>query len=138
MGQHVAWKPFYSVGNAAIDDQHKRLLTIVDDLYVAVQTGNVQTRVQSVLDRLADYTTVHFDYEERVMRECGYPRLEAHIVMHQEMRRRALEFRANPDAVAGHELLQFVKNWWVRHVQNQDKEYAPYLDAVAPHPVTMG
>ena len=57
--------------------------------------------------------------------------------MHDEMRRRAFEFRSNPDTVVGRELLQFLKNWWMRHIQNQDKSYAPYLDAVARQPVKM-
>jgi len=137
VGHYVEWKPFYSVGDAAIDDEHKRLLGIVDDLYVAIQMGHEQTRVQEVLERLAEYTTTHFDHEERVMRGCGYPNLDAHKAMHGEMQRRVLELQANPNAVAEGDLLQFVKNWWVRHIQNQDKAYAPYLNAVARQPVKM-
>jgi len=137
VGHYVEWKPFYSVGDAAIDDEHKRLLGIVDDLYVAVQMGHGQTRVQDVLERLAEYTTTHFDHEERVMRGCGYPNLDAHKAMHSEMQRRVLELQANTNAVAEKDLLRFLKNWWVRHIQNQDKAYAPYLNAVARQPVKM-
>jgi hemerythrin len=134
---YVEWKPFYSVGEPAIDDEHKRLLGIVDDLFVAIQMGHAQDRVHDVLQRLAEYTMTHFDHEERVMRECGYPNFEAHKAMHDEMRRRALELRESPNAVAENDLLQFVKNWWVRHIQNQDKTYSPYLDAVARQPVKV-
>jgi hemerythrin len=137
MEHYVEWKPFYSVGDATIDGQHKRLLRMVDDLYAAVQMGHGRSRVQDVLDRLADYTTTHFDHEERVMRGCGYPNFDAHKTMHDEMRRRALELRADPDAILEHDLLQFLKNWWTRHIQNQDKAYAPYLDAVARQPAKM-
>jgi len=136
MENYVEWKPFYSVGDAALDNEHKRLLGIVNDLYVAIQMGHEPKRVQEVVERLAEYTMSHFDHEERVMRGCGYPNFEAHKAMHDEMRRRALEFQANPDALTEHDLLQFVKNWWVRHIQNQDKAYSPYLDAVARQPVT--
>ena len=138
MEHYIEWKPFYSVGDVSLDEEHKRLLGIVDDLHTAIQTGNQQDRVQDVLDRLTHYTITHFDHEEQVMQGCGYPRFEAHKVMHDEMRRRTLELKATPEAIAARDLLQFVKNWWVRHIQNQDKTYAPYLDAVARQPIRMG
>ena len=137
MDHYVEWKPFYSVGDAEIDNQHKRLLGMVEDLYVATQMGHSEARVQEVLERLADYAVTHFDYEERVMRGCGYPNFDAHKAMHDEMRRRVVELRASPNAIAENDLLRFVKNWWVRHIQNQDKAYSPYLDAVARQPVKM-
>ena len=139
MEKYLEWKPFYSVGDASLDEEHKRLLGIVDDLHTAIQAGNQQDLVQDVLDRLTHYTMTHFDHEEQVMcRGCGYPRFEAHKVMHDEMRRRTLELRATPEDIAVRDLLQFVKNWWVRHIQNQDKAYAPYLDAVARQPIKVG
>jgi hemerythrin len=137
MGHYVEWKPFYSVGDAALDGEHQRLLGIVDDLHAAIEAGHEQSRIQGSLNRLAEYTMTHFDHEEQKLYACAYPDLDAHKIMHEEMRRRALEFQANPDMIADRDLLQFVKNWWVRHIQNQDKKYAPYLDAVAPQTIKM-
>ncbi len=137
MGRYVEWKPFYSVGDAVIDEQHKRLLGIIDDLYMAIQMGHDPARLRAVVERLVEYAMNHFAYEERAMQACGYPDFDAHKVMHEEMRRHSLEFRANPEALTENDLLQFVKSWWVRHIQNQDRHYAPYLDAVARQPVKM-
>jgi hemerythrin len=137
MAKYVEWKPFYSVGAPSIDGEHQRLLEMINELYMANQAGHGHDRIQGILERLADYTIVHFDHEERVMCECGYPRLEAHKLMHAEMRRRAHEYKANPNTVVGDELLIFLKDWWVRHIQNQDKAYAPYLDAVVQQPIKM-
>ena len=94
----VEWKPFYSVGDASIDAEHQRLLGIIDDLCLAVHAGQGQAIIREILDRLSDYTIVHFDHEERAMQKCGYPNLEAHMTMHDEMRRRTREFprRAKP------------------------------------------
>ena len=130
MENYVEWKPFYGVGDASLDDEHKRLLAIIDELHTAIHTGNQKEEVQTVLDELTHYTMTHFDHEEHVMRGCGYPRFDAHKLMHDEMRRRTMELRTTPDAIAAKDLLQFVKNWWVRHIQNQDKDYAPYIDAI--------
>jgi hemerythrin len=137
MEHYVEWKPFYSVGDATIDDQHKQLLGMVEKLYVATQMGHDAARVQAVVDELVAYTMSHFEHEERIMWRCGYPDFDAHKALHDEMRRRSLEFQAKPETLNEHDLLQFVKNWWVRHIQNQDRKYAPYLDAVARQPVKM-
>ncbi len=137
MGHYVEWKPFYSVGDATIDEQHKKLLGIVDELYVATQMGHNAARVQAVVERLVEYAMSHFQHEERAMWDCGFPDFEAHKALHDEMRRRSLEFQANPAALSENDLLQFVKSWWVRHIQNQDRKYAPYLDAVARQPAKM-
>jgi hemerythrin len=131
MGHFIEWKPFYSVGDPVIDGQHKRLLGIIDDLYLAIQTGDERNRVLGILERLAEYTTIHFDHEERVMQRCGYPDLENHKAMHVEMEHRVLDLRTHPNAIAGHELLRFLKNWWMAHIQNQDKAYSPYLSSIA-------
>ena len=48
MEHYVEWKPFYTVGDPAIDDEHKQLLGLVDDLYMAIQAGNEQFRVRDV------------------------------------------------------------------------------------------
>ena len=137
MEHYVEWKPFYSVGDATIDGQHKRLLGMIDDLHGATQASRDPARVQAVVDQLVEYTMGHFEYEEQVMWACAYPDFETHKALHDEMRRRSLEFQAKPETLTENDLLQFVKSWWVRHIQNQDRKYAPYLNAVARQPAKM-
>jgi hemerythrin len=134
MGRYVEWKPFYTVGNTTLDAEHHRLLGLIDDLYEAAQPKGDPSRFQGILQDLADYTVTHFDHEEQVMRQCGYPKLDAHKIMHEEMRRRANEFREHPEKVMASDVLEFLKVWWTRHIQNQDKAYSPYLDAIKPQP----
>lgn len=131
MATHTLWQPFYSVGDPELDEEHKRVLGIIEELREAIEAGNAQSHVQGILDQLVRYTMTHFEHEEQVLKACGYPKLAPHEAMHDEMRRRTLAMKATPDAVAGRDLLEFVRGWWVRHIQNQDKSYSPYLDAVA-------
>ena len=132
---YVEWKPFYSVGDVTIDEQHKRLLGIIDELYGATQTGHDPALVATIVDQLVEYTMTHFEHEEHAMWACAYPDFDAHKALHDEMRRRSLEFQANPQSLGENALLQFVKSWWVRHIQNQDRKYVPYLNATARQPV---
>ena len=129
MERYVEWKPFYSVGEESLDREHQRIIGLIDDLYMAIEAGEEHFRVRDILDRLAYHAVTHFTHEERVMRHCRFPDYEAHKAMHDEMQRRVFDLRAKPDAVVGHELLHFLRDWWVEHIQNRDKEYSAYLNA---------
>jgi hemerythrin-like metal-binding protein len=134
MGHYVAWKPYYSVGHAAIDKEHQRLLDIIDDLFTAVKDEHKQARTEGALKRLVEYTLTHFDHEESVMQKCGYPDLEAHKKLHDEMRSRVRDLCDKPDSVAVQDVLSFLKEWWTRHIQSRDKAYSPFLNAETPRP----
>jgi hemerythrin len=137
MEARIGWKPFYSVGDAALDGEHKRLLGVIEELRVAVAAGDEQARVKDALDRLTEYTMSHFEHEEQALRQCGYPQFEAHKKLHDAMRERTLAFQADVASVSGNDLLNFMKSWWIRHIQNQDRAYAPYLDVLSRQPVKM-
>lgn len=129
MEHYVEWKPFYSVGEDSLDREHQRIIGLIDDLYMAIEAGEEQFRVRDILDRLAYHAVTHFTHEERVMRQCRFPDYIAHKAMHDEMQRRVFELRATPDAVAGHGLLNFLRDWWIEHIQNRDKEYTASIRA---------
>ena len=127
MTRFVTWKEFYSVGNSAIDDQHKRILDIINDLHEAIESGDEMNTMNSLLGRMIDYTNTHFRFEEKLMEECGYPHLEEHRLLHDELRRKTAGLRAHAEIVTGSDLLRFLKTWWIDHIQEMDQQYAPYL-----------
>ncbi|HBO45943.1 MAG TPA: hemerythrin [Planctomycetaceae bacterium] len=129
MTPFVTWKAFYSVGNAAIDDQHKRILDIINDLHSAIEDGDEMDTLNSLLGRMVDYTNTHFQFEENLMKECGYPHLEEHRQLHNELRRKTAGLRSHAEIVTGSDLLSFLKTWWIDHIQEMDQQYSPYLTA---------
>ena len=129
MARYVAWKPSYSVGHAALDEQHRQILQIVNDLYSAMQGGDAQSVVKPLLERLLKYTHTHFAPEEQIMQECGYPNLEDHKELHATLRRKTAGLRANVGLVMGVDLLHFLRDWWLEHIQEEDQRYAPYARA---------
>jgi hemerythrin len=36
--------------------------------------------------------------------------------------------------IASQDLLFFLKQWWLNHIQGEDKKYAPCREAVLEHP----
>jgi len=127
LSAQLVWKPFYSVGEASLDAQHQQIIGIVNDLLTAVEGGSQRAVVAAVLDRLLRYTITHFKHEERLMQKHGFPAFGLHKATHDRMRQWTTELRNNADQVVAPDLLRFVKDWWVNHIQGQDKDYVPYL-----------
>ncbi|HLA83675.1 MAG TPA: bacteriohemerythrin [Thermoguttaceae bacterium] len=129
MDRYIVWKPFYSVGYTSLDDQHQQILEIINDLYAAMERGDDRQVVPRLLDRLFEYTKTHFAFEERILREHGYPDLESHKKLHEAMRSKTAGLRSHVGLVLGPDLLRFLKDWWLGHIQEEDQRYAPYVAA---------
>ena len=127
MTASIEWKPYYSVNEPFLDDQHKEIISLVNDLYVAIERGNDAAIVKPLLEKFAHYATEHFDCEERIMQEHGYPLLEEHKALHDQARNRIADMLSHVHLITGRDLLNFFKMWWVEHIQGEDKQYVPYL-----------
>ena len=125
---YVAWKDFYSVGDPSLDAQHKQIFGAINELHDAMQKGKDRAVLKPILDHLLQYTLAHFKHEEQVMREHGYPDFAQHKALHDRIRKRTSDLREHAYLVTGHELLHFLKEWWVGHIQGVDKKYMPYLE----------
>jgi hemerythrin-like metal-binding protein len=123
----IEWKPYYSVSEPFLDDQHKEIIGLVNDLYVALERGNDGAVVKPLLDKFARYAKEHFDCEEQIMQEHGYPLLEEHKALHDQARNQIADMQSHADLITGRDLLNFFKTWWVEHIQGDDKKYAPYM-----------
>ena len=129
--KHFAvWKDEYSVGVKSLDDDHRKLLNLINRLQTAVhyQTGDVFEK--EALDEVIAYTKYHFEREEKLMEEAGYPDLEAHKKTHQSMINKIDGFVKEYEQ-KGHEVLEdvanYLKDWLVGHINGTDQEYSPLL-----------
>src|SRR5262245_50466130 len=128
------WKAQYSVGISSIDGQHQNLFGVARELYQAMNAGQGKAVMAGILDRLVQYTVVHFAQEERLMQECGYPELPKHRLEHELLTKQVLAFQKDYEAgrvAMSVQLLQFLKSWLEQHIQAEDRAYAPYLKAKA-------
>ena len=128
----IEWKPYYSVSEPSIDAQHQQIIRMINDLCQAIDRDDDRAVLRSVLDRLARYTATHFRHEEQILQEHGYPMLAEHKALHDEMQQRTIGLWSQIDQPTIHELLTFLKNWWLGHIQEEDKQYVPYLVTMPP------
>ncbi len=124
------WNPRYSVNIGSIDAQHQNLFRIAAELHAAMAAGHGKSSMSHILNRLVQYTGVHFAHEERLMRLHDYPARAAHQSEHQALTQKVQKFQADFEAgkaVVTVQVLQFLKDWLAHHIAESDQSYAPYF-----------
>ena len=128
--QFVEWKDDYSVGIDSIDQQHKKLLNLINQLQTAVDYSTGDEFEREALDELVDYTKTHFTYEEGLMRDNDYPDYEPHKAQHEKMFKKVgevlAEYEQDQDTAMAN-AAEYLKDWLINHINGTDKEYSSYL-----------
>lgn len=126
----VVWKESYSVGIDSIDQQHKKLLTLINQLQTAVDYPTGGHFEREALDELVDYTKTHFSYEEGLLIDNDYPDFNAHKAEHEKMFKKVeevlAEYELDQDA-AMNKAAEFLRDWLITHINGTDKAYSSYL-----------
>lgn len=134
--RYMVWKDEYSVGIEAMDNDHKKLLNLINQLQTAVHYYTGREFEQQALDELVEYTKTHFKREEDLMAENNYEDLDAHKLQHQQFIEKVSglikEYEENAD-VTIEEALNFLKDWLVKHINGTDKEYGKVLNSKGIH-----
>jgi len=131
MAAYIVWKDYYSVNDPSLDAEHRQIIEGINEMYNALESPAPDVATKRVLDRLVRYTHTHFDHEEKVLKEVGYWDFEAHKALHDAMRQRTIGLRTHLTLVTARDLLVFLKDWWMDHIQVEDKKYAVCLGALA-------
>ncbi len=127
----VTWSDEFSVGIESIDDQHKRLVSIIKTLYYAITDGKASDVMDTIFNNLIDYSEKHFSYEEDLFKRYDYPDTENHKEEHTELKRQLIKLKN--DIYSGTHfmsevlLLKFLEDWLIKHILKTDKKFAPYL-----------
>lgn len=128
--QYVQWDDSLSVGIAAIDEDHKKLLGLINNLQTAAHYHTGEAFERQALDELVSYTKFHFQREEDLMQAHGYPDFPSHKAQHEAMIAevgRVLQAYEKDRGGTIEGLCQYLKQWLIRHIAGTDQLYAPYL-----------
>ena len=131
MVEFIIWSDSYSTGIHDIDAQHIKIVRIINDLFVANQKDGLQgIELKKRLLLIKIYTETHFQYEETLMRYSQFPEYKEHRKYHLEMIQKTNEMIKefyNSNQQQSEVLFQFLKKWWIEHIQDKDELYVPYL-----------
>jgi len=126
----MPWKEEYAVGIKQIDEQHKRLVRLLNDLHQAMAEGKGRGVMAGILAQLIDYTKGHFATEERLMQGYSFSGYAGHKSEHDQLTKTVLNFQQDLNsgkAVMSIEVLDFLKNWLRNHILGTDQKYGPFL-----------
>jgi hemerythrin len=127
----IEWTAKLSVGIDSIDEQHKKLVNMINALNDAMLTNSSDELLGKIFTGLAAYTQKHFTYEENMFAEYGYTDSEEHKRQHNELIAQVVElkekFIENPQGTMSADLMLFLKRWITNHIMRTDKEYAEFL-----------
>ena len=136
MPDFITWLNDYSVGHTTIDQQHQRIIAIINTLYTYFRENIDSHRddIPPLLNELAEYAKSHFSFEEDVLQNVGFPGLEDHRKLHV----RFVEKTASLNDLAfhgfegvPHDMFAFLKKWWLHHIRMEDMKYRPLLQMPA-------
>jgi hemerythrin len=133
----MTWTEKLSVGVAVLDEDHKRLVSMLNELYEAMQAGHGRDTLGRILAGLVQYTKVHFAREEKFFAQTGYPAVAAHKAEHDALTAQVMDvqrkYAAGSTATLSLDVMHFLKNWLVTHIQGSDQKYRPHLNAKGIH-----
>lgn len=122
----IVWKEEYSVGIKSLDDDHKRLIFLLNQFKTAYDYDTSAEFERQALEQLVEYTRFHFTREEEMMHQAGYENFENHQQQHKNMIAQVEEF-VGLYRREGHDSLNVVStyltNWLVNHINGTDKQY---------------
>jgi len=121
----IAWQEKYRVGDAIIDNQHRYLFSLANDLVDSQNKAELTVNVM----KLFRYVREHFDYEEDVMRKIAYPGLpehrEAHETLITQLTAISLDIAKDRWSTAG--LERFMNEWLSTHIVKEDGKFACFI-----------
>ncbi len=128
----IKWDDKYCVGVDEFDEQHKRLISLINELYDAMRVGTGREVLSGIFDELIEYTNTHFKAEEKLFAECRYPDELRHVIEHEKLTMEVMKFKQDCDigrAALSIHVMYFLKSWLTDHIMDRDKKYAPFLIA---------
>jgi hemerythrin len=134
--EHVKWSKTYSMGIKLIDDQHKGLLELVNELFSHSTGDEAAERAyfKVVIGQAVDYVKVHFATEEKYMLATKFPGYEEHKKKHEDFILTVV--KSVKDFESGKRLVlvnfsRFLKDWILGHIAVMDVKYSEYFKKIA-------
>lgn len=131
----IPWENKFELGISEIDEQHKKMLSIINKLYDMLDDvkSNDQNEIDRIIKEMAEYALYHFATEEKYFELFNYENKEPHIKIHDQYRAKIEDwqkrYNENKDKAIFFEVSNFLHDWWTWHINNTDREYVPFMKA---------
>lgn len=128
----IQWKQNFSVNISKIDNQHIKIVDLINELHDKMKEGKGKDSLTKILNDLTLYTANHFKTEEELFYKYNYPNTEAHVLEHKKLVDKVLQIKTDFESgkvVLTLDVMDFLKDWLSNHISGSDKLYTSFLNA---------
>lgn len=122
----LIWEEKYSVGVVELDNQHKRMFAVINELLEAIDTNSTKEHLGNIIESLVKYKIFHFETEEKYFKEFNYEGKDEHIAKHKEFNDKLIEMKGKyPEynIEFAFNLVDFLEDWLINHLMGADQKY---------------
>ena len=127
---YISWDTTFSIRVRELDEQHKRLINILNNILECLAEGSGQRTVAELFSSLAITLRSHFICEESLMRRYGYPGLHGHKREHDKLVEQigiTARTIATGNLLLARDVHAFIGTWWLDHIMRDDSQFGPFL-----------
>ncbi len=127
----LAWTHACVVGVKAMDDQHGILVDTLSELRQQIARGNPSDELNRQMERLVEFTRLHFGCEESLLERYGFPGLQEHRAAHQSLLcqiDRAAEHGESGEKTKFQRQLGSLSSAYMEHIEEMDRQYGAWLN----------
>ncbi|MDR0388580.1 MAG: bacteriohemerythrin [Spirochaetaceae bacterium] len=128
----IRWDKRFSVGIPVIDEQHKNLVNLTNELFLSCikDTDSANDNFKKIVHKLVLYTKNHFSIEERIMETLNFPDIATHKKEHEAFIKQILqgvEDFSRSSRFVPNKFVRYLRDWILAHIAMTDKRYADYI-----------
>ncbi len=127
----IVWNVDLSVNVSKIDEQHHKLVDLINDLYEAMQKGQSKDILDEIISGLMDYSVIHFRTEEGLLKKYDYPNLAIQQAEHSLFKKKVSKFQNDLKKETlglSIDMLIFLSDWLKTHIKRSDKNFSKFLN----------
>lgn len=134
--EKMVWTDALSIGNITVDEDHKKLFDIYNELVDLIELNKNREEFAKILSEMTDYARTHFRKEENYMKAFSYPGISDHIKFHHKYVRKVAMYNfhfTSPNPPDPFEIITFIGRWWADHILYCDLKYENYRKREQPN-----
>ncbi|MFH1516496.1 MAG: bacteriohemerythrin [Pseudomonadota bacterium] len=133
--EQIVWTDDLRTGNALIDGDHRKLISLVNALCAAMAKAQANGSMSKAMNDLIVYSKEHFGREEAEMERIQYVASIAHVSEHAKLIKQIVELKAMLDAGGRINVVavaSFLREWLCKHILTADMKLAIALRTQTP------
>lgn len=126
----IEWHDGLNLGIKEIDEQHKALIGMVNDVLAAFEEGGEVSAIDDLLRKLKEYAVTHFNAEEAYMEKIEYPQFSEHRQQHAALKNSVKSLQAarfHQEQVTAQEIKDLLTKWLVEHILRYDYKIVEFV-----------